>query len=574
MQVVTTICSNSWGWVGLSEKEILKFLQNLGFSKRENQVYLFLAKSGAQSTSFVAKRLKMERVQAYRTFKKLQEKGFIQATLERPTRFTVVPFETLLETYIETKKSEIDNLYNQKKELLLSWQNLNTPESDYAVAKFSIISGKKKIHVKMLNMIEESQKTLYVLTTVLGVIQDDIGGILDTLIHNAVTKNIESRLIVDISNDNLKILEQFCKKIISEKAPVEARHLNLDSKFFPRFLIKDDEEAILYASSEEETSVLNIEDEGLWINDKMFISVLKAFFSQMWLTGINVNQRIEELKTGIPIVETIVIKDPNSAWAKVEQTLNAAERDVILITSSQSILRMTENDPFAKYHKEGVTFRLMAPMDLENLEAAIKLSNNYKIKHVPINYMTMMLIDDIKLFIFKSPPLNDLTDESFFYLTDTFYTDDPRSSERVNEMLNDTWKRGTELSEITSQAGMKLPTLEIQHNQLISEVVSLLIKKNATQALMMRNNNPIGIITDRDILKEVIERKKNPSETLAKDIDYTPLLTLKGKESMTDALKIMRQKGHNRIAVIKHGQLMGMLTQKLSKKRLPKDINL
>ncbi len=574
MQVVTTSCSNWWGWVGLSEKEILKFLQNLGFSKRENQVYLFLAKSGAQSTSFVAKRLKMERVQAYRTFKKLQEKGFIQATLERPTRFTVVPFETLLETYIETKKSEIDNLYNQKKELLLSWQNLNTPESDYAVAKFSIIGGKKKIHVKMLNMIEESQKTLCVLTTVLGVIQEDIGGILDTLIHKAVTKNIESRLIVDISADNLKILERFCKKIITEKAPVEARHLNLDSKFFPRFLIKDDEEAILYASSEEETSVLNIEDEGLWINDKMFISVLKAFFSQMWQTGVNVNRRIDELKTGIPIGETIVIKDPNSAWAKVEQTLNAAERDVILITSSQSILSMTENDPFAKYHKEGVTFRLMAPMDLENLEAAKKLSNNYKIKHVPINYMTMMLVDDYKLFMFKSPPLNDLTDESFFYLTDTFYTNDPRSSERVSEMLNDTWKRGTELSEITSQAGMKLPTLEIQHNQLISEVVSLLIKKNVTQVLIMKNDNPIGIITDRDILKDVIEKKKNPDETLAKDLDYTPLLTLKGTESMTDALKIMRQKGHNRIAVIKHGQLMGMLTQNHSKKGLPKDINL
>jgi sugar-specific transcriptional regulator TrmB len=88
----------------LSEKDILKFLQNLGFSKREVQVYMFLAKSGAQSTSFVAKRLKMERVQAYRTFKKLQEKGFIEATLERPTRFTVVPFEALLETFIEAKK--------------------------------------------------------------------------------------------------------------------------------------------------------------------------------------------------------------------------------------------------------------------------------------------------------------------------------------------------------------------------------------------------------------------------------------------------------------------------------------
>jgi len=57
----------------MSEKDVTKFLQILGLSKREIQVYMFLAKSGVQSTSFVAKRLKMERVQAYRTFKKLQE---------------------------------------------------------------------------------------------------------------------------------------------------------------------------------------------------------------------------------------------------------------------------------------------------------------------------------------------------------------------------------------------------------------------------------------------------------------------------------------------------------------------
>ena len=93
----------------MSEKDVTKFLQVLGLSKREIQVYMFLAKSGVQSTSFVAKRLKMERVQAYRTFKKLQEKGFIEATIERPTRFTIVPFERLLEAFINNKKSEIAN---------------------------------------------------------------------------------------------------------------------------------------------------------------------------------------------------------------------------------------------------------------------------------------------------------------------------------------------------------------------------------------------------------------------------------------------------------------------------------
>ena len=526
---------------------------------------MFLAKSGAQSTSFVAKRLKMERVQAYRTFKKLQEKGFIEATLERPTRFTVVPFVNLLESFIESKKSEVENLSNQKEDLLTSWRTVSAPESDFTVAKFSIISGKKKIHMKMLNMIDEAQKGIFILTTGLGVIQEDIGGIFDAVVDTAKKRGIQFKIIADIAKENYKIIERFDKRVDLEKERVETRHLNLSTRYFPRFLIKDDEEAILYASSGDETSVLNIEDEGLWINDKMFISVLKAFFTQMWQIGIEATSRIDEIKTGVPIGETLVIKDPNEAWLRVAQTLDNAKEDVVLITSSQSLINLTENDPFAKHHKQGVKFRLMAPLDLDNLDAAKKLSASYDVKHVPINYLTMMLVDDRNLFMFKSAPLSDLSDNSAVYLNDAFFTNDRKSIERVSEMLNDTWKRGMDISEITSQAaGMKLPSFAVSATETAANLVSMVLGNNVNSVLITLNDLPVGIINDRDLLKEVVEAKKNPETTLVKDLDYTPLLTLKNGQTMTDALKIMREKGTKRVAVVKDGQLMGMLTQDLA----------
>src|SRR3989304_2584527 len=151
---------------------------------------MFLAKSGFQSTSFVAKRLKMERVQAYRTFKKLQEKGFIEATLERPTRFAIVPFEKLMEAFINSKMSEIAGLNEQKESLITIWRAISAPESEYPIAKFSVITGKKKIHSKMQNMIEESKKEVLILTTSLGLIQEDIAGIFDAIIRPAKKRNV------------------------------------------------------------------------------------------------------------------------------------------------------------------------------------------------------------------------------------------------------------------------------------------------------------------------------------------------------------------------------------------------
>ena len=545
----------------MSEKDVTKFLQILGLSKREIQVYMFLAKSGVQSTSFVAKRLKMERVQAYRTFKKLQEKGFIEATLERPTRFTIVPFEALVDSFINAKKNEITNLTEQKQPLLTAWQSISAPESEYPVAKFSIITGKKKIHAKMLSMIEESNAEVIVLTTALGLIQEDIAGIFDTAFISSQERNIPFQVITEISHENLKIVERIDRSISEEKLNIKFRHVNMSSKFFPRFLIKDEEEAMLYAPFGDEASVLNLEDEGLWINDKMFISVLKAFFVQMWQGGVDASRRIDELKSGIPLGETLIIKDPEEAWSKVTEVLDSAKKDIVIITTSQSINRLSEKDPLINYFKKGLKIQIMASIDLDNLEPAQRLSTRYEIKHVPISYLTMMLVDNKHLFMFKMPPLNDFGTESAFYLIDTFYTSDPSQIERVSEMLGDIWKRGIDISEISDQAGTKLPTVEVSTTDTVAKLVDKMLQNNVTSVLINENHKPVGVINDRDLLKEIVEEHKDPKKTLAKDLNYMPLIILQANESMITAMKLMGEKGMKRAAMVKDGHLIGMLME-------------
>jgi len=550
----------------MSEKDVTKFLQILGLSKREIQVYMFLAKSGVQSTSFVAKRLKMERVQAYRTFKKLQEKGFIEATLERPTRFTIVPFEALVDSFISAKKNEVTNLTDQKQNLLTSWQSISAPESEYPVAKFSVITGKKKIHSKMLSMIDESKGKVIVLTTSLGLIQEDIAGIFDSAIVASQDRSVQLQVITDISAENLKVAERLSSSISDEKLNMKLRHVGMASKFFPRFLIKDGEEAILYAPFGNEASVLNLEDEGLWINDKMFISVLKAFFDQMWQTGVDASRRLDELKSGIPIGETFVIKGVEEAWGKVTKVLEGAKKDIVIITTSQSINRLAEDDPLVAYFKKGLNTRIMASIDLDNLEPAQKLAANYEVKHVPISYLTMMLVDNKHLFMFKMPPLSDFGAESAFYFADTFYSTDPSQIERVSEMLNDIWKRGIDISEISSQAGTKLPTVEASTNETMAKIVEKMLQNGVNSILLSDHNKPIGVINDREILRDIVNNHKNPEKTLVKDLSYMPLVTLEADESMITAMKIIRDRGIKRAALVKNGQLIGMLTEEMAKK--------
>jgi sugar-specific transcriptional regulator TrmB/CBS domain-containing protein len=550
----------------LSEKDVTRFLQILGLSKREIQVYMFLAKSGVQSTSFVAKRLKMERVQAYRTFKKLQEKGFIEATLERPTRFTIVPFSALVDNFITAKKNEVVNLTDQKQNLLTAWGSISAPESEYPVAKFSIITGKKKIHSKMINMIEEAKSEVIVLTTALGIIQEDIAGIFDAVEEPSQNRGIQVQILTEVAPENLKVVDRIDRSIIEDELNIKLRHVAMSSKFFPRFLIKDEEEAILYAPFGNEASVLNLEDEGLWINDKMFISVLKAFFVQMWQSGVDVSRRIDELRSGIPLGETTVIKGTEEVWNKVVKVLEAAKKEVVIITSSQSINKLAEDDPLTKFFRKGLHVRLMASIDLDNLEPAQKLAQNFEIKHVPISYMIMMLVDNKHLFMFKNPPLSDLGAESAFYLADTFYSTDPSQIERVSEMLDDIWKRGIDITEISSQAGTKLPSIEVATNETAAAIVTKMLQNNVDSVLITDKHRPVGVINDRDVLRAVVEQKRDLTKTLAKDLKFTPLILLENDESMITAMKLMSEQGFKRVAMVKNGQLIGMLTEEAAKK--------
>jgi CBS domain-containing protein len=208
----------------------------------------------------------------------------------------------------------------------------------------------------------------------------------------------------------------------------------------------------------------------------------------------------------------------------------------------------------------------MASIDLDNLEPAQKLAKDYEVKHVPISYLTMMLVDNKHLFMFKIPPLSDFGTESAFHLADTFYSSDPSQIERVSEMLDDIWKRGIDITEISSQAGTKLPTVEVATTETVAKTVDKMLQNNVTSVLITEHYKPIGVINDRELLKEIVDAHKDPLKTLAKNTNYTPLIMLEANESMITAMNLMSEKGFKRAAMVKNGQLIGMLTEDAAKK--------
>ena len=545
----------------LDEKRLFEILRELGLSKREADIYIYLSRRGPQKAHSIAVHLDIDRAQMYRSLTSMQEKGIVELTIEAPKRYIAVPIESLLESYINNKKSEVTRVETEKDDVINYFKSISTREPEYPMAKFQVITGRSGIHTKISEMVNQAQKEILGLTTSLGLIQEDISGILDTIVESArEKKDVQFKMLANISNENFKIMKDIVKRIPAKKTHAQWRHIDLGSRFYPRFVIKDDEEAILYMISEGELSTPMQEDTGLWVTSKMFVSTLKASFMEIWRNAISVNDRINELETGTPREETLIIKEPADAQAKIEEILGTTKNEVIVISSSAGINEISDNNPYQKYTGKGVKIRIMAPIDLDNLEAAQSLSKLYEIKHVSISYLTMMIADSKHLFIFKAPVLEEESTESPFYLRNTFYTNDRKFVERATELLKDIWKRGTLVSEIETGGPLGTPIIEVPSSQTILTVVDTMLRNGVSSVLVSEKNTVVGIIDQRDILEKILKKGKDPKKIVAAEVMSTPVLTVDSETPLMEALRTIKKNRIPRLAVMRKGKLIAMLT--------------
>ncbi len=71
---------------------------------------------------------------------------------------------------------------------------------------------------------------------------------------------------------------------------------------------------------------------------------------------------------------------------------------------------------------------------------------------------------------------------------------------------------------------------------------------------------PLGIVTDRDLVIEVLAEDVDPAAVTVRDIMSTPLVTVEETVSLLDALERMREKGMRRLPVVDAcGHLAGLL---------------
>ena len=78
--------------------------------------------------------------------------------------------------------------------------------------------------------------------------------------------------------------------------------------------------------------------------------------------------------------------------------------------------------------------------------------------------------------------------------------------------------------------------------------------------IVVNNKRPIGIITERNILQEIVEPRHDPATVKTKDIMTRPLITVDPHTAVDEAAKVMATKNIKTLPVVDKDKVLGIVT--------------
>lgn len=96
-------------------------------------------------------------------------------------------------------------------------------------------------------------------------------------------------------------------------------------------------------------------------------------------------------------------------------------------------------------------------------------------------------------------------------------------------------------------------------NLNVMEAAKLMRKHDVDSIVVLNDGEPVGIVTEGDIIGELVSKDIKPSTVKLKDIMTTPLITASANDRLSDIAKKMATERIRKIPIIDGGELVGIV---------------
>ncbi len=117
------------------------------------------------------------------------------------------------------------------------------------------------------------------------------------------------------------------------------------------------------------------------------------------------------------------------------------------------------------------------------------------------------------------------------------------------------------MSEIPVRDAMKSDLLTVNRSETMDKVARLMTQWNIPAVIVIDGTKPIGMVTEKDVLEQLVAEDRKPSKVHAEDIMSSPLVTIGPEETMSEALDKMIQFDVSRLPVVEGTELIGIVSK-------------
>jgi sugar-specific transcriptional regulator TrmB len=301
--------------------ETLDALINCGLTQKEAELYLGLLRSKKMGMSAreICGILDFSRQMTYKILAELIHKGFACQTLERPRRYIATNPLEALDSLINVKRQQINQLERTKPSL----ENLLSSVDTYEVEnpEFRLIHNRQSIYSSMADMVLRAKKRVDLLTDEVGLYLCSLFGLTD--IFNEVSRRgIYVRLLTKITPNNSEVA-------MSLNSRIRIKH-----GFHPdqNILIADEKSLLTFIQTNGAKKMKPKADSAFFTTSSTFIAQQHNIFNYFWKNALDIKTRLAEVKIGEEYEIQPLIGERNLI-RKMAELVKLAENEVLAFFS-------------------------------------------------------------------------------------------------------------------------------------------------------------------------------------------------------------------------------------------------
>ena len=100
----------------------------------------------------------------------------------------------------------------------------------------------------------------------------------------------------------------------------------------------------------------------------------------------------------------------------------------------------------------------------------------------------------------------------------------------------------------------------IEPDDPVLEAIQQMAEHGVGALLVMKGNELVGIVSERDYARKVILRGRSSSETPVWQIMSSPVLTVRPEQSVQECMQLMTDRRVRHLPVVEQGRVVGVLS--------------